>query len=224
MCLIYSDNPAGQQQISRMFLTYLTQQESRNNRRHKSDSYFGITELGLRHGQRKVAEGSEATTSRNSCPVHRCNRRLRKVIQGPEQAAHLFGVFQSLLRGASHERPQILQVHARAECLACSRKNQHQSGRIGDFVHRRQQIFDQLVADRVALVRTIERKHGDSGAICELECFVFQSAAAEIVYRAPISVVARKSTSKDFKDGRTAPRAANTSTSFSVAILPTRAS
>ena len=53
--LFRSNDPARQQQVSRMFFPDLTQQKSRNDRRYESDSNFRVAELGFWHGQCEVA-------------------------------------------------------------------------------------------------------------------------------------------------------------------------
>src|ERR1700687_4163212 len=43
---------------------------------------------------------------------------------------------------------------------------------MGNFVQRRQQLFNQFVTDGVALVRAIERNGGDASVVRETECFI----------------------------------------------------
>src|ERR1700690_3532743 len=109
-----------------MFLADLAPQKSRNDRRYESDAYFGVAELGGRCGQCEIAERSEPTAARDGCPVYRRNRRLGEIIERAEKLRHGLGVLQALLWRTAHERFQIVQVHARAECFPCAGEDQYQ--------------------------------------------------------------------------------------------------
>ena len=161
-----------QQQVARLFLSDLAQQESGNDGGHKSDAHLGVAELRFGNSQREVAQQSQSGAAGDGSSIHRSDRDFWKLVKRSEQADHRLRIFQVVFWRAADQRFQVVQVHAGRESFARSGHNEY--ARVGrlDFLQRAQQIVNQLEADGVALVRTIQRDRSHARIVCELDRFV----------------------------------------------------
>ncbi len=113
----------------------------------------------------------------NRSPIHSGNRWLGKVVQRPKQARHCLRIFQALFRTPPNQRLQIVEVHPRAEGFSRTSKNQDLRRRLRHFAQRAEKIVDQVIADRVPLLRTVQRDRRDAAVIRELESGVWSFSA-----------------------------------------------
>src|SRR6266404_1733381 len=166
------ENAACEQEVTSDLFADLPQQKSRDDSRHESDPNLGVTKLGLRYGEREVAEQRKPGTAGDGRAIYRGYRWLRKFIKRTEQADHGSRVFEILLGCTPDQGLQIVEVHAGAEGLPCPRQNQDAGRRVSHFVQSTDQIFNQFIADSVAFVRPVEGEGGDAGIESEMERFV----------------------------------------------------
>src|SRR5208337_1651885 len=169
------EDAACKQQVAGNFLADLAQKKSRDDGGHESDSDLSVAKLGFRHGDREIAEQGESGAPGDGRAVDRGNRYFRKFIERAEQADHGSRVFEILLRRTADQRFQVVEVQAGTESLPCPGQDQYAGGRLVHFVQSANQIFDEFVADGVALVGPVESDGGDGGIEGELEGFVVHS-------------------------------------------------
>ena len=84
---------------------------------------------------------------------------------------------------AAEQRFQILQVHARAESFARAGYDEHERVGCLHFFQRGQQIVNQLEADGVTLLGTIESDGRDARVVGKLNGLVHVAIPVPIPYR-----------------------------------------
>ncbi len=104
---------------------------------------------------------------------------LGKLVKTAEEPAHAFGIFPVVLRAFGEKRFQIVEIHARAKRLARSGDDQHPGWGLLDFIEGGEQFIDQLKADGVALLGTVQRDCGDRRIALQLNCGVVHAKCRE---------------------------------------------
>ena len=82
------EQPSGKQQVACDLVAHLPDENRGNNRGHKPDFHFGISELRLRDRQCEVAHRRQSRATGDGGSVDSGNGRLGKFIKPPEDASH----------------------------------------------------------------------------------------------------------------------------------------
>ena len=165
-----SEYAGGEQQVARVLLADLPDEEVGNDSGNKSDADFRVSELCFLSSQSEIADSCNTGASCYGRAVYRRYSRRREVVNRAEQPCHGARVFQALFFGASDQRLQVLQIHTRAERFAGSSDDQDLSSGVAHRLESLLEVGNQFVADGVAFVGTIERQQGDAIALAQQDC------------------------------------------------------